>query len=417
MRKDDLYDLYGTASFIAQERDTDAVDALNLELARLIYLSCDENRTAAEAEIEDLLLLKDETPAQLLSEAMQGFDRTSFLKQGSTVYPDFVWADNLLREINPKNAKYAALLKKVYLDIAQDHPELQAFTENWKEDIHDLETAPEEADPLQEENLNAILEELDSMTGLHSVKEDVHDLVSMLKISRLRQQAGLRVPEISRHMVFTGNPGTGKTTVARLLGRIYKELGVLPQGQLIETDRSGLVAGFVGQTALQTKEMVKKALGGILFIDEAYTLAKNSANDFGREAIDTLLKEMEDHRDNLIVIAAGYPEQMETFLNSNPGLRSRFSKTIHFDDYSGRELFDILQSMAEKMDYRLDEEAADMMKKQLQEASQTAAQGFGNGRYVRNRLEKAMLRQARRLMQSGTPSVEAMQTLCADDFA
>ncbi len=190
--------------------------------------------------------------------------------------------------------------------------------------------------------------ELDSLIGLESVKQEVKSLVNLVKVRRLRKENGLPIPPMSLHMVFMGNPGTGKTTVARIISGLYAAIGVLEKGQLIEVDRSGLVAGYVGQTALKTQEVIKSALGGVLFIDEAYSLASGGENDFGREAIETILKAMEDHRDELIVVVAGYDGPMEKFINSNPGLQSRFNKYIYFPDYTGRELMAMFRLQCEK---------------------------------------------------------------------
>ena len=202
--------------------------------------------------------------------------------------------------------------------------------------------------------LEEVLAELDGLCGLEQVKKDVKSLINLVKVRRLREQAGLPVPPMSLHLVFLGNPGTGKTTVARLLARIYRAIGVLSKGQLVEVDRSGLVAGFVGQTAIKTGEVIQKALGGVLFIDEAYALAnQDNANDFGREAIEVLLKNMEDHRDDLIVIVAGYSGPMEKFIHANPGLESRFNKYFFFEDYTGQQLMEIFQSMCRKNGYTL----------------------------------------------------------------
>ena len=216
------------------------------------------------------------------------------------------------------------------------------------------EGAPAPARPEEEKlpTLEQLLAELDGLCGLEKVKRDVKSLVNLVKVRRLRQQADLPVPPMSLHLVFLGNPGTGKTTVARLLAGIYRAIGVLSKGQLVEVDRSGLVAGFVGQTALKTQQAVEKALGGVLFIDEAYALTNTgSPGDFGREAVEVLLKNMEDHRDELIVIVAGYTGPMEAFLHSNPGLESRFNKYFVFDDYDGGQLMDIFRSMCRRHGY------------------------------------------------------------------
>ena len=250
----------------------------------------------------------------------------------------------------------------------------------------------------EEQTVEELLAELDSLIGLDGVKREVHSLINLIKIRKMREQHDLKVMDMSFHMVFTGNPGTGKTTVARLVAKIYKQLGFLSQGQLVETDRSGLVAGYVGQTAGKVTEVVKSALGGILFIDEAYALArKGMDNDFGREAIDTLVKLMEDNRDDLVVIVAGYTDEMHDFLTSNPGLISRFNKYIDFPDYTDDELMAILAMNARKQGYVIAQEANHVVRGMLESMSVSDRLDFGNARGMRNTLEKLVQEQANRL--------------------
>ena len=257
-------------------------------------------------------------------------------------------------------------------------------------------SAPKQAE--NEKTLDELMAELDSLIGLVDVKKEVSSLINLIKVRKMRENHGLKVMDMSFHMVFTGNPGTGKTTVARLVAKIYKQLGFLSKGQLIETDRSGLVAGYVGQTAGKVTDVVNSALGGILFIDEAYALArKGMENDFGREAIDTLVKLMEDHRDDLVVIVAGYTDEMHDFLTSNPGLISRFNKYIDFKDYTDQELMDILHMNAGRQGYEVSAEADDVVKEMLSAMTLSDRLDFGNARGMRNTLEKLVQAQANRI--------------------
>ncbi|MDO5299126.1 MAG: AAA family ATPase [Clostridia bacterium] len=250
----------------------------------------------------------------------------------------------------------------------------------------------------QEETLDELMAQLDGLIGLEGVKREVRTLINLIKVRKMREAHGLKVMDMSFHMVFTGNPGTGKTTVARLVAKIYKQLGFLSKGQLIETDRSGLVAGYVGQTAGKVTDVVNSALGGILFIDEAYALArKGMENDFGHEAIDTLVKLMEDHRDDLVVIVAGYTDEMHDFLTSNPGLISRFNKYIDFPDYSDDELMDILMMNAKRQGYAVSEGAQAVVREMLCGMTLSDRLDFGNARGMRNTLEKLVQEQANRL--------------------
>lgn len=268
-----------------------------------------------------------------------------------------------------------------------------------------------------EKTLEELMAELDSLIGLDGVKREVRSLINLIKVRKMREAHDLKVMDMSFHMVFTGNPGTGKTTVARLIAKIYKQLGFLSSGQLIETDRSGLVAGYVGQTAGKVTEVVKSALGGILFIDEAYSLArKGMDNDFGREAIDTLVKLMEDHRDDLVVIVAGYTDEMHDFLTSNPGLISRFNKYIDFPDYTDDELMEILSMNAKRQGYTVTEDANQVVRAMLTGMSVSDRLDFGNARGMRNTLEKLVQAQANRLAEAtGEITREMLCEITAQD--
>jgi SpoVK/Ycf46/Vps4 family AAA+-type ATPase len=247
-----------------------------------------------------------------------------------------------------------------------------------------------------EETLQELLDKLDNLIGLAGVKKEVNSLINMLRIKKIRDDRGFKTANVSNHLVFLGNPGTGKTTVARLVSGIYKQLGVLEKGQLVEVDRGGLVAGYVGQTAIKTKEKIDEAMGDILFIDEAYTLAKGGT-DFGQEAIDTILKAMEDNRENFVVIVAGYPGLMESFLESNPGLKSRFNKNITFEDYSQLELLSIFQSLCNEYGMELSIDGVQYLEHYLKGLCMNKPENFANGREMRNLFETAIANQANRL--------------------
>ena len=268
-----------------------------------------------------------------------------------------------------------------------------------------------------EPTLEELLAELDSLCGLDQVKKDVKSLINLVKVRRLRQEAGLPVPPMSLHLVFMGNPGTGKTTVARLMAQIYRAIGVLSKGQLVEVDRSGLVAGFVGQTALKTQEVIRKAQGGVLFIDEAYSLTnQDSPNDFGSEAIEVLLKGMEDLRKDLVVIVAGYTDLMEDFINANPGLESRFNKYFYFEDYDGGQLAEIFRSMCAKNGYTVDEATDLAAAAEFQKMYDQRDENFGNARDVRNVFERAVARQADRVAAMEAPKKEDLMALTLEDL-
>lgn len=266
------------------------------------------------------------------------------------------------------------------------------------------------------ETIEEALDQIDQLIGLDAVKKEVHNLTNLLRLNKMRQERGFKTLKTSNHLVFLGNPGTGKTTVARFIAKIYKSLGILSEGQLIEVDRADLVAGYVGQTAIKTREVIDKALGGILFIDEAYTLAKGGT-DFGQEAIDTILKAMEDKRDDFVVIVAGYSDPMNDFLESNPGLRSRFNKLIHFPDYTAEELLEIFNSYCQTNEMRISSDASLILKHYLQEICDKKPLNFANGRAVRNIFETSLSLQANRLAQKEQINDDELMLITAEDLS
>mgnify|MGYP002740412245 FL=1 len=275
--------------------------------------------------------------------------------------------------------------------------------------------ATEQVEEEPPENIEDLKKELNEYIGLDTVKKEVESLINLVTVQKMRKENGLPVNDLSLHMVFSGNPGTGKTMVARLMARIYKSLGILSKGHLVEVDRSGLVAGYVGQTAIKTGEAIQKAMGGVLFIDEAYALTNRGGNDYGQEAVDTLLKAMEDHRDDLIVIVAGYTELMEEFVHSNPGLESRFNRFLNFPDYTVQEMMDIFDMRCRKSGYELAEDARGLLRSLLALLS-LDVKGFGNARGVRNLFERTVAAQANRLTALPDVTREMLMTLTADDL-
>ena len=258
--------------------------------------------------------------------------------------------------------------------------------------------------------------ELNALIGLTSVKSEINSLTNYIKVQKMREEKGMKVSPVSLHCVFTGNPGTGKTTVARIVSEIYKELGLLQKGHLVETDRSGLVAEYVGQTAVKTNRIIDSALDGILFIDEAYSLVDGGNSDYGKEAIATLLKRMEDNRDRLVVILAGYTDDMKRFIDSNPGLQSRFNRYIEFPDYTAEELYQIFLSNARKYEYTLSDDAQSALKKAMVKAVEEKDRSFGNGRFVRNLFEKVIENQANRLSLEADVTSEILASIEEEDI-
>lgn len=262
-----------------------------------------------------------------------------------------------------------------------------------------------------------LLSDLDNLVGLKEVKAKVNDLIAYQKVQVLREKHGLHSQKGTLHMAFTGNPGTGKTTVARIVGHIYKQLGLLSKGHFVEVSRTDLIAGYQGQTALKVKKVIEQAKGGVLFIDEAYSITENDHSDsYGRECLTELTKALEDFREDLVVIVAGYTEPMNHFFASNPGLKSRFNTFVEFPDYSEDELYEMLQKMCKENDYILSEKAADLLHNFLGAQISSKAENFANGRLVRNTYENLIMNHARRVSQLPTPSRDDLSTIVEVDF-
>ena len=330
-----------------------------------------------------------------------------------------IWKDSAKKrqkkeaELAQKNEKEETVIKQELKQEQKKIVETIPDMEDIKKGFHSLK---EKMEAVKTRELDHLLEELNSLIGLESVKEEINSLINLIKVRKMREKFDMPMMDMTYHMVFTGSPGTGKTTVARLMAKIYKELGILSKGNLVETDRSGLVAGYIGQTAIKVKEVVESALGGVLFIDEAYSLTNgNRTEDFGSEVIDTLVKLMEDHRDDLVVITAGYTKEMKEFLKSNSGLVSRFNKFIELSDYTDTELLDILDSMAVKAGFHLQPLARIQLGGQLGSMTEKKRREFGNARGIRNVFEKVVVNQANRIVGVKNPTKEELTLLTEED--
>ncbi len=342
---------------------------------------------------------KDEI-IQMQNEIMQGL-----LNQRMQLLSEDLWG---IKPVSLQDNEPTAPISPVF-PTAEAAPTEAQQAEQKEEEKKQEEEAPAES-------MEDLKKELHGYIGLDTIKSEVDSLINWIEICKARKEHDLPTPDLSLHMVFSGNPGTGKTMVARLMSRIYKSLGVLSKGHLVEVDRSGLVAGYVGQTAIKTDEVIKKAMGGVLFIDEAYALTNRGGTDYGQEAVDTLLKAMEDHREDLVVIVAGYTELMKAFVHSNPGLESRFNRFMFFPDYTIDEMVGIFNMRCGKSGYTLADGAEDTLREILTEESKDV-ESFGNARGVRNLFERAIAAQADRLAKGGEEiNKDTLMSLKSEDL-
>ena len=403
----------------------DFLEILNRFLVSVAFINGDFPMEEANAAAEIIERLQSYSAGQGLATAPLSFfssSRVTPLNEDSYVRK----ADQFLPDATA-NADIVDILSRLKLDFSLELPRsgadpdfaLPPAKDNGRHSTQPGTTPaePEPAKPAEDERtLEQLLEELDSLVGLDTVKRDVHSLLNFIKVTKLRTERGMKVPVVSYHLVFTGNPGTGKTTVARLVAQIYYKMGILPKGQLVETDRSALVAGYVGQTAIKTQAVIQEAMGGVLFIDEAYSLAGGTDDSFGKESVETILKAMEDHRDSLVVVVAGYDELMHKFINSNPGLASRFNKYFHFPDYTGEEMLRIFARFCGSNGYNMEDDVSIVMLERFSAIYEVREEHFGNARLVRNVFEKAIQSQADRLADYTDVSDHDLATLTRSDL-
>lgn len=386
----------------------------NDENTKDVLQNAGENRDAAAKDIAAVRDYMD----------MSIFELSDKIGSGIRAMSKSLAADSLSNQAESIKIQPAEAAKNGGLLAPQSKAKSDADADDDKQDISSEKTSKEKeakaaateseaAEP--EKTADELLAEMDALVGLDTVKKDIRSMINFIRVCKLREERGMKAPKLSYHMVFSGNPGTGKTTIARMLAQLYKAIGVLPKGQLVEVDRSGLIAGYQGQTAIKTAEIVESAMGGVLFIDEAYALVDNDTDTYGKECIATILKAMEDHRDELIVIVAGYDELMHKFIDSNPGLKSRFNKYIHFPDYSGEELEKIFLLQCKSNGYDLEAEARKLLRAVFDDWYETRDENFGNGRTVRNSFEKIINCQASRLAADTEITDDELRTLTIQD--
>ena len=361
----------------------------------------------------------------MLKDSFAGVLKTSdLINQNTKMAPNEFILQKVLGECDRElQTQYMTLMYRFASAVAKADGQVNEIEEKWLADImkskelnigngSNVRTTTKQ----EQDSIESPYDMLNDLIGLSYVKEEITKLTNFIKIQQVRESKGLKTPDISYHCVFTGNPGTGKTTVARIMASIYKDLGILKKGHLVETDRSGLVAEYVGQTAVKTNKIIDSALDGVLFIDEAYSLVQGAKEDFGQEAISTLLKRMEDDRNRIIVILAGYGAEMKTFIDSNPGLQSRFNRYIHFSDYTAKELEKIFLLSAKKNQYTLDDDALVALEDTMVYAIEHKDKNFGNARFVRNLFEKSIQNQATRLSAEPNITEEVLSMIKAEDL-